>query len=276
MKPYLMLLACFVIIVSACKKNKQINKEPQAIAYKYSKIESFYTPVENGTPIPTKRKPYTERQFDDNGNLTKLIYRPYAENPAESEEIINTFKYENNKRVEQITGDVRFSCTYNSSGDTLELKHYLKNALLRRSVYAYGSNGKKSTVTYYDLVTAAAIEKITYAYNNLNLLVREQYISLVPEESISQSIIYTYNSSGNITRMENEIPSLSLSWEFSYVYNDKGWIMESVSIWRDVAPFKHNYTYDADGQVIKDHYSYPDHYSDQGKQAIIDYVYITR
>lgn len=276
MKPYLTLLASFVIAISACKKIKQINKEPQTTAYKYIKIESFYTPVENGTPISAKRKPYTEQQFDDNGNLTKLIYRPYAENPAESEEIINTFKYENNKRVEQITGDVRFSCSYTSTGDTLELKQYLKNILIRRSIYAYGSNGKKSTVTYYDPATGAAIEKNTYAYNNLNRLIKVQYISLVTDENISQSTIYTYNSSGNITRMENEFPSLNLSWEFSYVYNDKGWMMESVSKYRDTAPFKHNYTYDAEGQVIKDHYSYPDHYSDQGKQAIIDYVYIRR
>jgi hypothetical protein len=110
MKPSLMLLILLLIVSSACRTTGQVNKEPQETGHKYSKIEQFYTPVENGTPIAAKRKPYSERQFDNNGNLTEFIFRPYET----FEKSVNTYKYENNRRVEQMDDGIRTLCTFTS------------------------------------------------------------------------------------------------------------------------------------------------------------------
>jgi hypothetical protein len=268
-----MLLILLLIVSSACRTTGQVNKEPQATGHKYSKIEQFYTPVENGTPIAAKRKPYSERQFDNNGNLTEFIFRPYET----FEKSVNTYKYENNRRVEQMDDGIRTLCTYNNNGDTLEVKQYGhkqyggENTVTQRSVYTYGSNRKKAMETIYERITDKVIHKNIYTYNNLNLVVRHQYISLLPEVRVDYTAIYTYNSRGNVTKVEVDMPGMDLTAESNYVYNDKGWIMESTTKYnRNPDPVRHIYSYNADGLIVKEHYFW------LGKEAYIDYVYTTR
>lgn len=274
MKPSLILLVLILMVTSAFRTTGQVNKDPEASGHKYSKIEQFYTPVENGISIAVKRKPYSESQFDTNGNLTKYIFRPYDSAFVKS---VDTYRYENNRRVEQMADGRRSLCSYNNGGDTLEVKEYghkeygQENTLIRRSVYTYGSNGKKSVVTIYAGLTDTAINKTTYTYNNHNLVVRQQYSSLLPAERIEVTVINAYNSSGNIIKSEFDAPQMKFNVQTNYMYNGKGWVMESTSMYNfSPDPTRHIYSYNVDGLMIKDHYFW------SGNEALIDYVYTTR
>lgn len=263
MKPSLMLLILLLIVTSAFRAAGQ-----------YSKIEQFYTPVENGVPNSAKRQPYSESQFDGKGNLTKFTFIPYDSVITKR---VETYKYENNRRVEKMDDGTRSVCTYNSNGDTLELKRYgykeykQENTVVQRIVFAYGSNGKKSGQTFYDGSSDSVTSKSTYTYNKLNQLIRHQYVSFLPEERVEYSAIYTYNPSGKVIKVEMDMPSLKLNGQSNYLYNDKGWLMEAATKY-NVEPYttKHNYTYNAQGVVIKEQYF------GSGNEGIIDYVYTAR
>ncbi|TCD02866.1 hypothetical protein [Pedobacter psychroterrae] len=272
MKHSITLVACCLILASSCKKVKYSEKEAKQTPYGYSKIEAYFMPVEDGRLQTAKRRLYLEKHFDENGNLIQMISEPYPYKPADAIKITYSYKYENNKRVEETDGSTRFVCTYTATGDTLELKQYTPvNTLVRRSVYTYGSNGKKSTRTYYDLASGVPEDRSTYTYNDKNLLIGEQSAFLLPQPEVTNTIVYTYNSHGNVIKRESKRIYGTSTAEFSYVYNDKGWMMESISTYPDVPePFKRVYTYNNEGLLIKQDYSF------LGHDAIIDYVYTKR
>jgi hypothetical protein len=263
MKPSLMLLILLLIVTSAFRATGQ-----------YSKIEQFYTPVENGVPNSAKRQPYSESQFDGKGNLTKFTFIPYDSVITKH---VETYKYENNRRVEKMHGGTRSVCTYNSNGDTLELKQFgykqygKENTVVQRIVFTYGSNGKKSGQTFYDGNSDSVTSKSAYTYNKLNQLIRHQYVSFLPEERVEYSAIYTYNPSGKVIKVDLDMPSLKLTGQSNYLYNDKGWIMESTTKYHTESnPIRHIYSYNADGLIIKEQYF------GSGNEGIIDYVYTAR
>ncbi|WP_285058070.1 hypothetical protein [Pedobacter ginsengisoli] len=271
MKPSLMHLVLFLTITSAYKTIGQVNKERRTTSYKYSKIKQFYTPIENGTPNASKRKPYSESQFDNNGNLINYIFMSYDSAFGKR---VETYKYENNRKVEQMADGIRSLCTYNNSGDTLEVKEYGRkeygeeNTLIRRSLYAYGSNGKKSVVTIYAGLTDTVTVKTTYTYNDRNLPMQQQYSSFLPAERVEGTVINTYDSSDKIIKRELDASQMKFNEQTNYVYDDKGRVVECTSKYNvDPNPTKHIYSYNAEGLVVKDHYFW------SGNEAIIDYVY---
>lgn len=260
--------------MSTYRTTGQVNKKPQATGYKYSKIEQFYTPVENGTSNEAKRKSYSESQFDNNGNLLKYIFRPYDGKYVAS---VNTYRYENNRRIEQLVDGRRSFCTYNNNGDTLEVKEYghkkygKENTLIKRLVYTYGSNGKKSVVIAYVGHTDTITDKTIYTYNDRNLLVRQQYSSFMPTERIEVTVINTYNSSGNIIQSDLDAPPMKFNAQTKYTYNDKGWVMECINTFNSGSDSnKHIYSYNADGLRIKEHILSSEN------EAVIDYVYTNK
>ena len=174
---------------------------------------------------------------------------------------------------------IRSVCTYNNSGDTLEVKEYgdkeygTNNSVIRRSTFTYGSNGKKSVVTIYAGNTDTAINKEIFTYNNLNMVIRSEYTSLLlPKIGLVYSVNYTYNSRGNVAKMEINVPSMDMNKVTNYVYNDQGWIVESDIKYNGNSDLirRHIYNYNVEGLIIKEHFFLP------GNEAFIDYVYTAK
>ncbi|MFP5080237.1 hypothetical protein [Pedobacter sp. JCM 36344] len=259
------------------KQSKSLIKPKlKANSQKYSKIEQFQIPVENGIPNAAKRRLYSKSNFDNNGNLTDYVL---IHSDSTSHKHIGTYKYENGRRVEQMVDGIRSVCTYNNSGDTLEVKEYgykeygANNSVIKRLAFTYGSNGKKSVVTIYAGNTDTAINKEIFTYNNLNLVIRSEYTSLLlPKIGLVYSVNYTYNSRGNVAKMEINVPSMDMNQVTNYVYNDQGWIVESDIKYNGNSDLirRHIYNYNVEGLIIKEHFF------SSGNEAFIDYVYTAK
>lgn len=255
MKANLIFTLIALAALCSCKKNKE-NPSPDPVPeiFKYSKIQSFYTPYADNKPSTDKSYQYSLKEYDSHGNITLSMRRLWVEHPdsTKNPKQISTFKYENNRPVEETTASYRYTCKYNKEGDTLELQVLLiTGQQMERYVYSYGSNGKKSQVVLHNPNTGKDYYKYVYKYDDRKNIIEMQALQTGPPETLVSSISMSYDDHNNILKRWSNTVNVFTSLNCQYVYNSRGWILELFKEEHGFYYTKHVNTYHEDGRLDK-------------------------
>jgi len=248
MKIKLTLTALLFTMFISCKKHTDEISVIQP-PIKFSKIESFFTPYKNGQPITSETFIFSNKTFDENGNLTSSLHRflRYSDFDLRTNTLIRTtYKYDNGRLIEKdalelnsqlFDIDNKFTYSYTNNGDTAEINRYDNKTgqLQNRKGYIYGSNGKKSRIIDYRVsddeygVAGSEFYSEFYKYdNNKNIIECAVIIPNIPN-AINYTKTYTYNSKNDLLTASSTY-SVTPYFEAKYTYNEKGLITEYIEI----------------------------------------------
>ncbi|CAN1548231.1 hypothetical protein MCEGE10_02056 [Flavobacteriaceae bacterium] len=216
MKKILTTLLMFFCISSVFSQYNYIQDVYSAknmnIKGKIKKItETLVYTDKNGKVDDNKKKNELVYEFDENGNLIKII--SFDEDGFES--YYDEFKYLNNKIRSRYVGDEDFY--YSPSTITIKSKEKIKEV---QSL----SNGRVSEITYYTDSQKHYDFKYKYDYNSIGQITKRTY----DRSNVGYSTFdtYEYNKLGDIKRKMQYDENSKLDWikDFDYEYdNNKNW-----------------------------------------------------
>ncbi len=188
--------------------------------------------------------------YDEDGNITSYnengvpVYRWYYDESGRNissvdliENITYTYEYDDMGMISAIKADNGFSISYNLSEENYTVKYVIGNTekqmnfdltieeecdseqLLEETEsdvqYTYDNNGNIIAVTENDE------EKLTYAYDGFNQLIREDNLY------VGKTITYEYDDAGNILRVDEYVYTKGEPKELVnskvYSYDDSQW-----------------------------------------------------
>ena len=166
----------------------------------------------NGKVDDNEKKKELVCEFDENGNLIKIIFLDEDGFESDSDE----FEYLNNKIRSRYVGEFE-DFYYSPSTITIKSKEKIKEV---QSL----SNGRVSEITYYTVSQKYYDFKFKYDYNSIGQITKRTY----KPSSGDYSYFYTYeyNKLGDIKIKMDYDENSKLNWieDFDYEYdNNKNW-----------------------------------------------------
>ena len=193
-----------------------------------------------------------ERKYDANGNLTDYI----LEFPDGSTDRI-TYEYDSENRItkmleidnESYDNAILTEWVYDANGNLVKEIFGSYNGPRYYYEYEYDENGKLISET---VMNSGGLSYITYYYDENGNLARSVE-EPETENGIREIKTYVYDNNGNLIKKINDRKS-----------SDGSPILYEV----------HEYTYNADGLVIRDHYTYSNYLTpDRSYECVYEYAY---